>query len=333
MFIVVWWAFVAVWLYLQLDTQNPVSLEVQREVFLTASAYVLPSALILIFPAVVISAVFGSITGRWLDRRLEDLRSAAEAWKEGDFSIQVSDPADDEIGQLGRRLNNMAAQLESLFQTRQELATLEERNRMARDLHDSVKQQMVATAMQLSAAQAIFERDPEAAQECLKEAENLSHQAQRELTDIIRELRPPGMDGKGLPEALREYTAAWSKQSGVGAKVSIQVERSLESSIELPLFRVAQEALANVRRHSGANQVELILETTHTRVTLTIHDDGCGFDVDQVQGHGFGLGNMVERIQSLQGEFTLKSGTGQGTMLTARIPLEPRTEPSPPVET
>ena len=140
-----------------------------------------------------------------LTRRLRALDEVTDEWSRGNFEVLTRDASGDELGQLARQLNHMALQLQNLLQTRQELATLEERNRLARDLHDSVKQQFFATAMQIGAAQALLPQQPATAQTHLMEAERLAHQAQQELTTLIRELRPAALEGKGLAAALRDY--------------------------------------------------------------------------------------------------------------------------------
>lgn len=140
--------------------------------------------------AAIAGLVFGYLTARGLTRRLNRLFAAADRWSGGDFSAATHDTSEDELGQLARQLNRMAEQLQNLLQARQNLATLEERNRLARDLHDSVKQQVFAVAMQIGATKVLLKRDVAAAEVRLNEADKLVRQAQQELTSLIRELRP-----------------------------------------------------------------------------------------------------------------------------------------------
>jgi signal transduction histidine kinase len=153
------------------------------------------SSIVLTVVAGLIGTLFGRVTSRGLVRRLEGLNSAAEAWGQGDFSATVHDASPDEIGQLARRMSLMAEQIQDLLQVRQDLATLEERNRLARDLHDSVKQQVFATTMTLGTAETLWERDPQAARQKVAEALVLSRQAQQELAGLINEMRPVAPDG------------------------------------------------------------------------------------------------------------------------------------------
>jgi NarL family two-component system sensor histidine kinase LiaS len=213
----------------------------------------------------------------------------------------------------------MAEQLQNLLQTRQELATLEERNRLARELHDSVKQQVFATAMQVGAARALLDQHPEASKENLAQAEQLVRQAQQELTTLIRELRPAALEGKGLATALRDCVADWSRQNQIPAEVRVRGERPLPLRLEQALFRVAQEALTNIARHSQATAVELDLVWRQNQVILAIADDGQGFNVLAKDGKGLGLHSMRERIEALGGHLEVKSKTGAGTQVIAQV--------------
>jgi NarL family two-component system sensor histidine kinase LiaS len=146
----------------------------------------------------LIGAVFGYLTARGLTRRIEKLSTASDAWSRGDFSAVVEDRSNDELGQLSQHLNMMAEQLENLLQKQQELAGLEERNRIARELHDSVKQQVFATTMQVAAARRLLPGDVEAAMKHLSEAEKISLQSQEELAALIQELRPAALEDDKL---------------------------------------------------------------------------------------------------------------------------------------
>ena len=266
----------------------------------------------------LIGAVFGFLTARNLTRRISAVSQAADSWSRGDFTAVAHDPSQDELGQLSRRLNRMAEQLQNLLHTRQELAAVEERNRLARDLHDAVKQQIFAAAMQIGAAKALLPDNPEAAANQLQEAETLSRQAQRELTALIQELRPAALGDQGLAAALRAYAADWSRQNGVPVEFKTQGERPLPLSTEQALFRVAQEALANVARHSQANQVEMRLDWEKSAVSLTISDNGRGFD-SQAQSNGYGLQGMRERLDALGGSLTVSSQPGHGATIRAEL--------------
>ncbi len=278
----------------------------------------------------IVGLVFGYVTARWLTRRLRGIESAAGAWSRGDFAATARDPSGDELGRLTRDLNRMAEQLKTLLEDRQQLAIVEERNRLARELHDSVKQQVFATAMQLAAAQALADHDPAATRARLTEAEKLVGQAQQELNALIRELRPAALGDKGLAAALRELCVDWSRGSGITAEVRTQGERSVPLETEQALFRVAQEALSNVARHSAATAVDVHLAWRDDELALTIADNGAGFDDSQRNGTGYGLGNMRERVEALGGTLLVYGrgggAGGSGTRVEARVPLPPPTD-------
>jgi signal transduction histidine kinase len=288
----------------------------------------LPNALALVVLASIVGTLFGVLASRGITRRLGRLTLAADAWSRGELGVEVRDRSRDEVGQLAHGLNSMAEQLQRLLAARQELAVVEERNRLARDLHDAVKQQVFATAMQVAAAQALIERDPAAAKVRLAEAERLAGAAQRELTTLIQELRPAALANKGLAAALRDYCADWSRQSGIAAEVRTQGERDAPFEAEQALFRVAQEALANVARHSGATHAEVWLAWEQSTLMLAIQDDGRGFDAGDMEGKGVGLRSMRERVEALGGALLVASTAAVGTRVEARTPIPARSLPA-----
>jgi len=225
------------------------------------------------------------------------------------YTVRQAEIARRENEQLLEELRAAQGQL-------QDLAVAEERNRLARDLHDSVKQQVFAATMQLGAARVMLERAPHAAAPPVIEAERLSRQAGMELSLLIHELRPVALGAGGLPAALRAYATDWARQSGVPADVQVRDERPLPPAAEHALLRITQEALANVARHSQARAVTIHLAYEPKAVTLAIADDGRGFDPSQV-ARGVGLDSMRERVQALGGQLKVASGVGAGTMITA----------------
>lgn len=272
--------------------------------------------------AAISGMVFGYLTARGLTRRLRGLSAAADRWSHGDFSSPAHDASEDELGQVARQLNRMTEQLQNLLQTRQKLATLEERNRLARDLHDSVKQQVFTLAMQIGATKVLLKRDVGAAEERLNEAQKLVTQAQQELTSLIRELRPVALEGKGLVVALRELVTEWTQRTDIVANLCVEGTQTLPLTVEEALFRVAQEALANVARHSKATLVQMLLTITHESVTLSVSDNGQGFDTTRHKHLGVGLLSMQERMRALGGDVQIESTFRKGTHVIARCKLE-----------
>jgi NarL family two-component system sensor histidine kinase LiaS len=268
----------------------------------------------------LIGTVFGFFTARGLTRRLDQVTATAAAWGQGDFSRTIEDRSRDEIGRLGRHMNRMAVQLEDLIDARQELSALNERNRLARDLHDSVKQQMFAVSMNLGAAEMLWEQDPRAARDRLQAVRELVRQSQQELTTIIQALRPVQLEDKGLRLALAEHIERWQQQTGITTCFEADVERALPLPVEEALFRIGQEGLSNVARHSGATRVLVTLTAGNGEASLTIEDNGHGFDRRRTRP-GVGLRSMRERVETLGGDVKVESGAS-GTALSVRVPVD-----------
>lgn len=285
---------------------------------------------IMILTAGIVGVGFASMRARRITARLKVISAAADAWGRGDFAATAADHSADEIGLLVRRLNAMARDLQGVLVLRQELATLEERNRLARDLHDTVKQQVFALAMQIGAAQQMLTDETYAERDVRKrlaDAEKLSRQVQDELVTILKELQPASQVCENFAVVLRDYVADWSQQSNIKGEVKSEQFLMLPPAIKEALFRITQESLANVLRHSGATYVlvEAKREKASDRhngggdhVTLAITDNGVGADVLNNHTGGMGLRNMRERAEGLPGGwFAIESGQGRGLRVTA----------------
>lgn len=200
------------------------------------------------------------------------------------------------------------------------LAVQAERLRLSRDLHDSVKQQLFALSMQLGVALAQLEHDREAARKPLLEAEALVHQAQQDLTTLIQDLRPSVLQEKGLVAALRDLVTTWSRQNSIPVDLHLPERCHLLPAVEEALWRVGQEALSNIARHSQASKVYLRLELTPEQVRLSIRDNGRGFEQHDGQSSGVGLLSIQERMAVIGGSVLLQSRPGEGTSLVVRCP-------------
>ena len=276
----------------------------------------LPTASAVALLAAVLGIGFGYFTARRLTLRISRISTAADAWSRGEFSESASDSTNDELGHLSRRLDQMAIQLREHLDIRENLATTEERNRLARDLHDTVKQETFAAAMHIGAAQSLFDKDLPAARTHLDETSKLVHGIQQNLTSIIQELMPSTEPMDSSEEAIRKYTSEWSRQNGIALSLRIDTLVSLRRDLEEAFLRIIQGALSNVARHSGASNVAVELELFEdNRVVLSITDDGRGFDISAAP-RGIGLRIMRERAEALRdGTFKIESNPGAGTRL------------------
>ncbi|MFO7583258.1 MAG: sensor histidine kinase [Anaerolineales bacterium] len=283
--------------------------------------FLFATIMIVFITALPVGTVFGWLASRGLRKRLANLSTAAQAWSTGDFSPTASDKSGDEIGELTRALNLMAEQLQTHVTTREELSRIEERNRLARDLHDTVKQQTYAARMQLSAAKNLLASDTNSAAEHLEAALQLNRETQQELKLIIDELRPPALEGRGLAPALSEYAARWQEHTGIKVETTISGERPLPLDVEETLYRILQESLSNIARHAEADLVTLTLSMTPEQATLTIADNGRGFEPAAITPHSLGLSGMKSRLAEISGVLTVDTALGTGTKVIAEVQL------------
>jgi len=207
-----------------------------------------------------------------------------------------------------------------LFEQTKELAVIEERNRVARDLHDSAKQKAFAALAQLGTVNGIIKRDPSNAKFHLNEAENLVYEVIQELTFLIQEMYPMALKEKGLATTLREYVFEWENRNGVTINLCIENQRRMKLETEQAIYRIIQETLANVARHSQSENVGVSLVFNGQIVKVTVSDDGVGFDVEH-QANGMGLRTIKERAESIGGEVLIESAPGKGTDVIITVPF------------
>jgi two-component system sensor histidine kinase UhpB len=194
----------------------------------------------------------------------------------------------------------------------------EERRRLARDLHDEVNQALTAILLRL---EALSQAAPPALTEELSELKRLVNQAMNELLQLARQLRPTALDDHGLLPAMASQVRRFAAQTGIKADLNASGEDSrLQPDEEIAVFRIAQEALANVARHAGASRVQVDFRAGDGGLSLTVSDDGRGFEPGRPNGRGLGLGGMAERARLVGGELTIESQPGGGTELSLRVP-------------
>jgi NarL family two-component system sensor histidine kinase LiaS len=278
------------------------------------------SVLVLLIAAGLFGTFFGALTARKMVNRLNRVSQVTDSWSQGDFSNYIEDTGGDEISQLGSLLNNMADRLQHFFKRSQEMAVSEERNRLARDLHDSAKQEALAASFQLGTSLELFDEHPEEAKKHLIEAEKLVDSVRGELTDLIHELRPISINGTHFVETLNEYIIEWAHQTGIGTNFSVDGYQELSLKLKEAIYRIMQEALANVARHSSAENVEITLEFEENSVLFSIQDDGVGFD-SKTQHDGMGLNSMRERAEFHHGYCKIETKLKVGTRIDVKFPL------------
>lgn len=271
---------------------------------------------ILLIYLVVFSIATAFFMVRWVTRRLNTIADAAESWSAGDFSTLIPDESGDELGRLSRDLNRMACELMSLMRSRAELASLQERQRIARDLHDTVKQKAFALNLQIRAARRLLGNDDEAVKTRLDESSELISGIQRQLVQVLDELRSERAPRGFLAPRLRELAERWARISGMLHEFDLD-DSVLDDAVHgEALLRIAEEALANVLRHSRATRVSIRLHRKDEQIALSIADNGIG---GADSSGGMGLANMRARAEGLPGgQFELISPPGAGTEVRVR---------------
>ena len=230
-----------------------------------------------------------------------------------------------ERAKLIKQLEAAQKELELSHERDTELAALRERERLARELHDSLGHGLVTLTVQLEAAQRLYLVDPQKASTLMDEMKQLSRTTMEQLRRSLSGLRASGLGSQPLGPALRKLCSEAGQTDGIQARCSIaEGTERLTPSVAEAVWRVAQEGLRNAGRHAQAKGVELTLVLTRAEVVLTVTDDGIGLPegADGKTGH-FGLRGLRERVEGLGGTFVARQNGGGGTQLRARIPIIP----------
>jgi len=214
-----------------------------------------------------------------------------------------------------------AHEIEALFEQTKELAIIEERNRLARDLHDSAKQKAFAALAQLGVVRRLIAEKPDTAKAHLEEVENLVYEVIQELSFLIQEMYPLALEEKGLVTVLREYIYEWENRNNIHVLLRVEHQRRLPLQVEQALYRIVQESLANIARHSHATEVQIMLNYNGQTVELAVDDNGIGFETEQKPA-GVGLRSMQERAEMIGGQLEIDSTPGSGTHIQISTPID-----------
>ncbi|MBM7855613.1 two-component system sensor histidine kinase DegS [Desulfohalotomaculum tongense] len=200
----------------------------------------------------------------------------------------------------------------------------EERKRVAREIHDGPAQSMANIVMRTEFCLKLLEKDPTKVQHELHCLMDLVRKSLKDVRKIIFDLRPMVLDDLGLVPAIKRYIEQYSKDYDIYVETKvIGRERRLDSAVEVALFRVIQESLANIKKHAQANQVMIKIEFLPEKINIAVRDNGRGFDKNKILSEknrkGFGLLGMRERIQLLKGSFKIKTAPGRGTEILLSV--------------
>ncbi|RLQ97538.1 sensor histidine kinase [Falsibacillus albus] len=316
--------FAGLQIYIMLSSQPMISLR--------SSIYL---SLFLFGVLLVLSIYFGIRGGYLFKGRLDDLFTFVATLRSGKFSARVEKFEEDEIGMITDEMNHLAdfiqdqvKSLQRLADEKSELANqahqaavMEERHRLARELHDSVSQQLFALGMLSSAAIRIIQEDSLQAKKMLEQVAEIASKAQGEMRALLLHLRPIDLKGDSLGEGLHKLVKELKDKSHLNIDMKIEDVGNLSKGTEAHLFRIVQEALSNILRHAHAETVKIVMEKHKDMLHLYISDDGKGFGVHAKPLTSYGLQTMRERCEELGGVFQIRSKEREGTYINIRIPV------------
>jgi NarL family two-component system sensor histidine kinase LiaS len=196
----------------------------------------------------------------------------------------------------------------------------QERNRLARELHDSVSQQLFAASMMMSAINETKAPSDDRESKQLKMVEEMIHQSQLEMRALLLHLRPAALKGKSLQEGIEELLIELKQKVTMNIKWKVE-EFPLDKGVEDHLFRILQESVSNTLRHAKAEHLEILLIKRDDKVILRIVDDGRGFNVEETKAGSYGLQNMHERAGEIGGALKIVSVENKGTRLEVKVPI------------
>lgn len=297
---------------------------------------VIQSGITLVLLPISLGAVYGFFQGYRVKRRLDSVREILVTWEKGGVTSAVMpDMGNDEVGRLGEQLGRISKRWEEQVNSLQRLSTnnaqlaeqarvtaiVEERQRLARELHDAVSQQLFAISMTATAVGRTLDKDFGKAQRQVALIEEMSAVAQSEMRALLLHLRPVYLEGKALEQGLRELIR--ELQIKVPMEITFEMDEgiSLVKGIENHLFRIIQEAMSNTLRHAKADRMDIRIQRKQNTVRVTLRDDGIGFEIDEKKQTSYGLSTMQERVTELGGSIQFITAPGKGTRIEISVPL------------
>jgi two-component system nitrate/nitrite sensor histidine kinase NarX len=200
----------------------------------------------------------------------------------------------------------------------QALAVLEERQRLARNLHDAINQSLFSAGLIAEVLPRLWDRDQEEARRSLEDLRRLTRGAMAEMRALLAELRPSTLTDAELGDLVRLLGNAFTGRTNIPSKVTVVGQGVLPADVQVAIYRVCQEALNNVAKHARASLVEINLNHEDTAIELIIRDDGQGFDPARITSGHYGLSMMHERVEGVGAQLSVMSQPGHGTELIIR---------------
>lgn len=284
--------------------------------------------------SVVLGISFGMVTGIYWRRQFQFVDSWLFQLEEGQQPAIDSNQHFAEILTISARVGKLHKQITEKAMLSQRLASekaveqevriqeiiSQERNRLARELHDSVSQQLFAASMLMSAINETRSPADERETKQLKLVEEMIHQSQLEMRALLLHLRPVALKGKCLQEGIEELLLELKQKVTMNIKWKVELF-PLDKGVEDHLFRILQESVSNTLRHAKAEQLEVLLIKRDDKVILRVVDDGLGFNIDEAKAGSYGLQNMHERAGEIGGTLKIVSVENKGTRLEVKVPI------------
>lgn len=283
--------------------------------------------------SVCIGALAGAFTGYYWQKQLAEISSCLSEMELGKTVASKEKKPTQDLAKVYEKMNKLQHHVTEQFAISQKLANeraeeqeqriqkivSEERNRLARELHDSVSQQLFAASMLMSAINESPSKESQTSKQLML-VEEMIHQSQLEMRALLLHLRPVPLKGKSLKEGMEELLVELMQK--VPMKITWKVEEvKMDKGVEDQLFRILQESVSNTLRHSKATTLEVRLVEREGKIIMIISDDGVGFNVEASKAGSYGLQNMHERALEVGGTFKIVSVLNKGTRLEVKVPV------------
>jgi len=284
----------------------------------------------------IIAVYNGFKSSTQMKDRLDYVSLLITQYANGNYQSRIHFNDHNEIARIGNELNELGEKLQTQVRSLQRMAdeksafaksayktaTIEERQRLARDLHDSVSQQLFALTMMSEAALKQLDSNPDLVRDQIEDVVHAGQTAQIEMRALLLHLRPVYLSGDSLPKGIARLVAELREKSELHFTVQIHDDLALSSTIEEHVFRIIQESLSNILRHAHATAVTLEIYKRANELFIHINDNGTGFDLDSHSERttSYGLKIMQERSEELGGTFMIRSSKGEGSHIDIRIP-------------
>ncbi|SEQ41724.1 two-component system, NarL family, sensor histidine kinase LiaS [Virgibacillus subterraneus] len=292
--------------------------------------------LLYVLLGLIISVYAGFKSSGEIKERLDYLSVLITQFANGNYQSRVYFNESDEVTRISNEMNELGEKLQNQVKSLQRMAdekadfaksshkaaVIEERQRLARDLHDAVSQQLFAITMMSEAALKQLDIDSEVAKTQLRDVADSALKAQTEMRALLLHLRPVHLSGEPLPIGVKKLIDELKQKTNMNFTVSIDEDIELSETTEEHVFRIIQESLSNTLRHAAASEAKIKIFIRANELFLHISDNGEGFNVDEDTNRktSYGLKTMRERSEELGGTFTIRSIQGEGTYLDIRIP-------------